>query len=95
MPGGCFVPMTLLFGIPAAAALTGGFLTLFTCIAFRKETDEQRVRYRTAYLIVMTGYFLVGWRRFTSGTRPMCFSCSFSAAAVGCLTMWQARTRLH
>ncbi|MEK1932440.1 MAG: O-antigen ligase domain-containing protein, partial [Pararhizobium sp.] len=51
----------ILFGIPAAAFLTGGFLSMFTSIAFKKETDEQRLRYRTAYLIVMTGYFLVGW----------------------------------
>lgn len=51
----------ILFGIPAAAFMMGGFLTIYMSIAFRKETDELRLRYRTAYLIIMTGYFLVGW----------------------------------
>jgi hypothetical protein len=51
----------VLFGIPAGVLMMGAFLTMFMSIAFRKGIDEQRVRYRTAYLIMMTGYFLVGW----------------------------------
>ncbi|MBP1862326.1 O-antigen ligase family protein [Rhizobium herbae] len=51
----------VLFGIPAGLFMIGGFLTMYMSIAFRKETDEFRLRYRTAYLIMMTGYFLVGW----------------------------------
>nr|WP_112864693.1 O-antigen ligase family protein [Rhizobium giardinii] len=51
----------ILFGIPAGIFMMGGFLTMVASVAFTKETDERRLRYRTAYLIVMTGYFLVGW----------------------------------
>lgn len=51
----------VLFGIPAGIFMIGGFLAMFISIAFRKGLDEQRLRYRTAYLIMMTGYFLVGW----------------------------------
>ena len=51
----------VIFGLPAAAFMMGGFITMFISIAFHKERNEQRLRYRTAYLIMMTGYFLVGW----------------------------------
>jgi O-antigen ligase len=51
----------VLFGIPAAALMMAGFLFMVFRIAFLKGLDELHLRYRTAYLIVMTGYFLVGW----------------------------------
>ncbi|WP_426124353.1 O-antigen ligase family protein [Pararhizobium sp. PWRC1-1] len=51
----------ILFGLPAAIFMMGGFLTMFMKIAFKKESDTLRLRYRIAYLIMMTGYFLVGW----------------------------------
>ncbi len=51
----------ILFGLPAAVFMMGGFLTMFLKIAFHKVSDEQHLRYKTAYLIMMTGYFLVGW----------------------------------
>ncbi len=51
----------ILFGIPAGIFMMGSFLTMVAVVAFTKETDERRLRYRTAYLIMMMGYFLVGW----------------------------------
>jgi hypothetical protein len=51
----------VLFGIPAGILMLMSFLLLTLTISFRKGLDNKLAQYRTAYLIVMTGYFLTGW----------------------------------
>ncbi|WP_050980235.1 O-antigen ligase family protein [Sinorhizobium sojae] len=51
----------VLFGIPAGVLMLFSFLLLAVAVSFKKGLDEKLIQYRTAYLIVMIGYFLVGW----------------------------------
>jgi hypothetical protein len=51
----------VLFGIPAGIFMIMSFLTMVFSVGFRKDLDASLIRYRTAFLIAMTGYFLVGW----------------------------------
>ena len=49
------------FGIPAGLLLALSFFAVFLGVSFRKGLDERLVAYRTAYLIMMTAFFLGGW----------------------------------
>ena len=51
----------VVFGIPAGLLMLSSFLLMTLRVAFVRELSDQLVRYRTAYVIVMTAYFLVGW----------------------------------
>jgi hypothetical protein len=51
----------VLFGLPAGLAMFFAFLSTVWSIGLKRGLDPMRIRYRTAFLIVMTGYFLVGW----------------------------------
>jgi hypothetical protein len=51
----------VLFGLPAGILLLLSFLLTVISVSFRKGLAPKMVQYRTAFLIVMTSYFLVGW----------------------------------
>lgn len=51
----------VLFGLPAGILMTLSFLLTIISVSFRKGLDPTFVQYRTAFLIVMASYFLVGW----------------------------------
>lgn len=51
----------VLFGLPAGFSMMLAFLSTVWTIGLKKGLDATRLQYRTAFLIVMTGYFLVGW----------------------------------
>lgn len=51
----------VLFGLPAGCAMMLAFLSTVWPIGLKKGLSSRELRYRTAFLIVMTGYFLVGW----------------------------------
>lgn len=56
-------------GAPAALLMMGAFWAATLTISFRKGLDATQQAYRTGYLIVMTGWFLVGWTvHFWNGT---------------------------
>lgn len=49
------------FGIPGGLLMVLSFFAVFLGVSFRKGLDERLVAYRTAYLIIMMAFFLVGW----------------------------------
>ena len=49
------------YGLPAAILILAAFMCALFSVGFKKGLNEELVAYRTAYLIVMTGFFLVGW----------------------------------
>lgn len=51
-----------------------GRVRIFLAVGFKKGLDDKITAYRTAFLIAMTSFFLVGWTG--SGTLLM-FSCYF------------------
>lgn len=51
----------VLFGIPAGLLMMLSFLSMVATVSFKTGLDTRLLQYRTAYLTVMTGYFLVGW----------------------------------
>lgn len=51
----------VLFGLPAGILLLVSFLLTIISVSLRKGLDPKIAQYRTAFLIVMTSYFLVGW----------------------------------
>ncbi|EPE94968.1 O-antigen polymerase (plasmid) [Rhizobium grahamii CCGE 502] len=51
----------VLFGIPAGLLMILAFLMMVIPVAFKRGLEPRLVQYRTAYLAVMSGYFLVGW----------------------------------
>jgi hypothetical protein len=59
----------VLFGIPAGVFMMTSFLSMVLSVAKRKDLDANLHPYRTAFLIAMAGYFLVGWTvHFWNGT---------------------------
>ncbi|ALN74690.1 hypothetical protein M673_18385 (plasmid) [Aureimonas sp. AU20] len=48
-------------GLPAGLLMLGAFLSAVLRVGWRKGLDDRLAAYRTAYVIVMTGFFLVGW----------------------------------
>jgi hypothetical protein len=52
---------TMRYGLPAGLLLALGFFAVFLGVSFRKGLDERLDAYRTAFLIVMMAFFLVGW----------------------------------
>ena len=52
---------TMRYGLPAGLLLALSFFAVFLGVSFRKGLDERLLAYRTAYLIVMMAFFLVGW----------------------------------
>ena len=48
-------------GLPAEAMMLLAFGSMYLAVAFKSGLDDRAVLYRTAYLIAMTGFFLVGW----------------------------------
>jgi O-antigen ligase len=48
-------------GLPAGMLMMAAFFAVYLPISFKKGLDSKFVQYRTAYIIVMTGFFLVGW----------------------------------
>lgn len=51
----------ILFGLPAGIFMMSSFLLTVFSVGFRKIVDPGLERYRVAFLIVMTSYFLAGW----------------------------------
>jgi hypothetical protein len=49
------------YGLPAAFLFLLAFLVTVTKVGFRRDLDERMIQCRTAYLISMTGFFIVGW----------------------------------
>lgn len=64
---------TMRFGLPAGLLLVLSFFTVLLGVSFRKGLDERLVAYRTAYLIVMMAFFLVGWTVHFWGTAYIWF----------------------
>ena len=56
------------FGIPAGVLLIVSFFAVFLSVSFRKGLDGRLVAYRTAYLIMMVAFLLVGWTVHFWGT---------------------------
>ncbi len=52
---------TMRYGLPGGLLLMLSFFAVFFGVSFRKGLDERLVAYRTAYLIVIMAFFLVGW----------------------------------
>ncbi|MFA6153297.1 O-antigen ligase family protein [Mesorhizobium sp.] len=48
-------------GLPAGLLLLVTFFSIYLPVAFRSGLGEKSSVYKTAYLITMTGFFLVGW----------------------------------
>jgi O-antigen ligase len=48
-------------GLPAASFLQLALLSLFLTVGFKKGLDDKLTAYRTAFLITMTGFFVVSW----------------------------------
>jgi O-antigen ligase len=48
-------------GLPAPVLLQLAILSIFLALGFKKGLDEKMTTYRTAYLIAMTGLFVVSW----------------------------------
>ncbi len=61
------------FGIPGALLMALCFFAVFLGVSFRKGLDERLVAYRTAYLIMMMAFFLVGWTVHYYGTAYLWF----------------------
>lgn len=51
----------ILFGIPAGVLMISVFFLTVLPIGFKCGLEPRHVAFRTAYLAVMSGYFLVGW----------------------------------
>lgn len=51
----------VIHGIPAAFFMFLAFGSMIWSIGFKKGLPEDLLPYKTAFLITMTGYFLVGW----------------------------------
>src|SRR4051812_170533 len=49
------------FGLPAGLLMLSAFFMLFLAVSFRKGLDDRLNACRTAYLIVMASFFVVGW----------------------------------
>ena len=49
------------YGLPAACLLLIALLSLLLSLAFKKGLDGKMSAYRTAFLITMTGFFIVSW----------------------------------
>ena len=49
------------YGLPAPFLLLLAFLSIFLAVGFKKGLDDKITAYRTAFLITMTAFFLVGW----------------------------------
>jgi hypothetical protein len=59
----------VMHGIPAAILIMFTFLWTALTVGLRKGLDARNTAYRTAYLISMAGFFLVGWTvHFWNGT---------------------------
>lgn len=48
-------------GLPGGGSFMLAFFAATFVVGFRKCVDEELIAYRTAYLIGMTGFFIVGW----------------------------------
>jgi O-antigen ligase len=64
---------TMRYGIPGGLLLALSFFAVFLGVSFKKGLDERLVAYRTAYLIVMMAFFLVGWTAHFWGTAYLWF----------------------
>ncbi|UQR61041.1 O-antigen ligase family protein [Bradyrhizobium sp. C-145] len=64
---------TMRFGIPGGLLMVLSFFAVFLGVSFRKGLDERLVAYRTAYLIMMIAFFLVGWTVHYYGTAYLWF----------------------
>ncbi|WP_112662175.1 O-antigen ligase domain-containing protein [Microvirga sp. c27j1] len=51
----------IIYGLPAAFMMMLAFISLFVTVGLKKGLGDRLTEYRTAYLISMTGFFLVGW----------------------------------
>jgi hypothetical protein len=49
------------YGLPAAFLMLLAFFSIFLSVGFRNGLDAKLIEYRTAFLITMTAFFLVGW----------------------------------
>ena len=49
------------YGLPGGILMLAAFLCTISRVGFHKASDEEASRYKTAYVIAMTGLFLVGW----------------------------------
>jgi O-antigen ligase len=59
----------VVFGIPAGTLMLLAFLSAILPISLKPGLDDKLYAYRAAYLIAMTGMFLVGWTvHFWNGT---------------------------
>ncbi len=48
-------------GLPAELFMALGFFAVYMPVAFKSGLDERTQAYKTAFVIAMTGFFLVGW----------------------------------
>ncbi len=53
--------MAVRYGLPAPFLLLLAFLSIFLAVGFKKGLDDKITAYRTAFLITMTAFFMVGW----------------------------------
>ena len=53
--------LAMRYGLPAPFLLLLTLLSIFLALAFKKGLDDKITAYRTAFLISMIGFFLVGW----------------------------------
>lgn len=72
----------VIFGIPAAIFMLLSFGGMIYSVTRRKNLPAELLPYRTAFLITMTGYFLVGWTVHFWGSTVILFlfllgSCSW------------------
>ena len=49
------------YGLPAPFLLLLAFLSIFLTVGFKKGLDNKTTVYRTAFMITMTAFFMVGW----------------------------------
>ena len=59
------------YGLPAPFLLLLAFLSIFLAVGFKKGLDDKITAYRTAFLITMTAFFMVGVDRAFLG-RCLC-----------------------
>jgi hypothetical protein len=53
--------LAMRYGLPAPFFLLLTLLSIFLALGFKKGLDDKITAYRTAFLISMTAFFLVGW----------------------------------
>jgi hypothetical protein len=53
--------LAMRYGLPASFLLLLTLLSIFLALGFKKGLDDKIMAYRTAFLISMTSFFLVGW----------------------------------